>query len=62
MAVVHPNSRLASTRSANKESPMYKTLGEARKPPPGESVPGSAVIDGDDHLRHFVSSRKQPSV
>ena len=29
-AVVHPNSRFASTRSANNESPIYKTFGLAR--------------------------------
>ena len=27
-AVVHPNSRFASTRSANSESPTYMTVGD----------------------------------
>jgi hypothetical protein len=63
-AVVHPKSLFASTRSANNESPMYKTFGLARLLPSNIGFVSSSVgisVLVWNQSRHFVNSVKHPS-
>ena len=63
-AVIQPNSRLASTKSAKRESPIYKTFDEARDRAPsamflfGSLSPEAASLQSINR----VSSRRHPSV